>query len=116
MRYFENYYLNMLVKFLYVFLLFGLTIPANLYGQSLYLTVRSNSETETKTIDSISYQKIFENFLNLQNEVDDLKKKLLKTGYIESELIELKKQNDSTYVALFHLNHYYENVRVYFDT
>lgn len=116
MRYFENYYLNMLVKFLYVFLLFGLTIPANLYGQSLYLTVRSNSETETKTIDSISYQKIFENFLNLQNEVDDLKKKLLKTGYIESEIIELKKQNDSTYVALFHLNHYYENVRVYFDT
>ena len=95
------------VKFLYVLLLFGLTIPANFYGQSLYLTVKGNSETETKTIDSISYLKKFENYLNLQNEVDDFKKKLLKKGYIESELIHLKKQNDSTYLALFHLNQYY---------
>lgn len=104
------------VKFLYILLLFGWTIPTNLYGQSLYLTIKGNSDTETKTIDSLSYQKTFENYLNLENEVHKFKKKLLKTGYIESELIHLKKQNDSTYTALFHLNQYYETVRIYFDT
>ncbi len=104
------------IKFLYILLLFGWTIPTNLYGQSLYLTIKGNSDTETKTIDSLSYQKTFENYLNLENEVYEFKKKLLKTGYIESELIHLKKQNDSTYAALFHLNQYYETVRIYFDT
>lgn len=104
------------IKFLYILLLFGWTIPTNLYGQSLYLTIKGNSDTETKTIDSLSYHKTFANYLNLENEVHKFKKKLLKTGYIESELIHLKKQNDSTYTALFHLNQYYETVRIYFDT
>src|SRR5690606_4413738 len=103
------------IKFLYILLLFGWTIPTNLYGQSLYLTIKGNSDTETKTIDSLSYHKTFANYLNLENEVHKFKKKLLKTGYIESELIHLKKQNDSTYTALFHLNQYYKTVRVYFD-
>lgn len=103
------------VKFLLCIIIIGLSISSNLYGQSLYLNIEGNSEIETKAIDSIAYQKKFENYLNLQNEIENFKKKLLKKGFIESELIHLKKQNDSTYAALFHLNDYYEMVRVYYD-
>lgn len=103
------------VKFLcFIIFFFGIS-STKLYCQSLYLKIEGKTEVETKIIDSLSYQKRFENYLNLQNETEKLKQRLSRYGYIESEFIHLKKQNDSTYLALFHLNDYYNMIRIYYD-
>lgn len=82
----------------------------DVYGQNLYLTSIGSSEQETKTIDSIGYQTSFPDYKSLEDEVNTLKKQLTKIGYIESELINLKKQNDTTYVASFSLKNKYDYI------
>ncbi|MEZ4793578.1 MAG: hypothetical protein R2783_08990 [Gelidibacter sp.] len=99
-----------------VFLLFFCWVfVSNAYCQSLYLSAEGGNETETKVIDSLYYEKKFADFASLQDEVSSVKNKLTNLGYIESELIGLKKQNDSSYLAVFYLNKHYKTIRLYFD-
>lgn len=88
---------------------------SNMYSQSLQLSAEGTTEEETKVIDSLYYQRTFTDFASLQNEVSILKKRLTNLGYIESELIRLKKQNDSSYLASYSLNRRYKKIRIYID-
>ncbi|OUR99493.1 hypothetical protein A9Q86_12670 [Flavobacteriales bacterium 33_180_T64] len=81
-----------------------------MYAQNLYLTSVGSSEIETKTIDSLGYQYSFIDYASLEFELNRLKKKILNTGYIESELLNFKKQNDSSYLATFSLKNQYTSV------
>ena len=80
------------------------------YAQNLYLNAVGTSEKETKTIDSLGYQNAFLNYIDLETELNRLKKKLTTVGYIESELLDFKKQNDTTYLASFSLKNKYESI------
>ncbi|MEZ4803890.1 MAG: hypothetical protein R2797_14035, partial [Gelidibacter sp.] len=93
----------------------GLMFTFNISSQTLYLSAEGKNEAETKVIDSLYYQKTFQDFGSLQNEVFFLKNKLTNIGYIESELIGLKKQNDSSFLASFSLNNPYKTIRLYFN-
>lgn len=97
------------------FIVFGWLFVANGHSQVLILSAQGGSEQETKIVDSLYYQRSFSDFSSLQTEVFSIKNKLTNLGYIESELIELKKQNDSTYSALYNLNKRYNRIRLYFD-
>lgn len=88
---------------------------ANIHSQSLYLLAEGNNLKETKVIDSLSYKKAFTDFATLQKEVALIKTQLTGLGYIENELIGLIKQNDSSYLAEYHLNRLYKTIRIYFD-
>lgn len=81
-----------------------------MFAQNLYLTSVGSSEKETKTIDSLSYLKSFKDFASLDSEVKILQKKLNTIGYIESELINFEKQNDSSYLASFSLKNKYDRI------
>ncbi|WP_235989345.1 outer membrane protein assembly factor [Psychroserpens algicola] len=83
-----------------------------LFAQNLSLTAIGASEKETKTIDSLGYQSVFQNFTSLDLEVKNLHKRLTSIGYIENELIDLKKNNDSSYVANFSLKQKYRSIIV----
>lgn len=99
-----------------LFVFFGWLFLSNSYSQGLYLSVNGNSETETQIIDSLYYQKSFNDFSSLQQEVILIKTKLINLGYIESELVHLEKRNDSTYSANYNLKNRYETIRLYFDS
>lgn len=88
---------------------------ANLYSQSLYLSAEGSTEKESRVIDSLYYQKTFKDFLSLQEEVEFIKDRLTNLGYIENELLGLKKLNDSSYSASFTLKKRYKWIRLYFD-
>ena len=75
---------------IFLFLIgFWLLSTSQLYSQSLSLSAKGKTENETKIIDSLYYIKNFEDFASLEKEVIDIKEKLLKLGYIESELLSI---------------------------
>ena len=97
-------------------ILLGWLLQTNLFSQSLYLSAKSTLEPDTKIIDSLDYKKTFDDYASLQKETFLIKNKLINFGYIESELISLQKENDSSYIATYDINIQYKKVRVFFDS
>ncbi|MGC1471650.1 MAG: hypothetical protein WA775_03570 [Psychroserpens sp.] len=79
-------------------------------GQTLYLSSIGSSEKETTSIDSLGYQTNFDDFASLDSEVKRLGKNLSNLGYIETELLNFTKLNDSSYQATFSLKIKYESI------
>lgn len=99
-----------------IFLMFfGFMLTLNMNSQTLYLKAEGTTQKETQTIDSLYYKKAFKDFASLQEEVTTIKTRLTHSGYIESEMLVLKKQNDSSYLAKYQLNQRYKSIRLYFD-
>ena len=83
------------------------------YSQNLELKASGVDDQETKIIDSLGYKKNFKDFNSLKEEVDSLSKRVLTIGYINSKLLNLKKENDSLYQAEYILNTRYKNITIY---
>ncbi len=103
------------LKSIILCLFLGWIFTPAIHSQSLLLSAKGNSEKETQIIDSLYYRKTFNDFSSLQQETLFIKSQLNNLGYIESELIELKKQNDISYLARYHLKNRYKTIRLYFD-
>lgn len=84
-------------------------------GQSLSLMISGESEIATEKIDSIGYIKQFEDYKNLKAEVNSLKTKLIKKGFIDTKIKAITKQNDSTYNASLYIGEKINTIRIYFD-
>lgn len=67
------------------------------FGQQLYLKIEGATQDQTKTIDSLEYKKSFSNATGVLDEANLFSKKLLQAGYLEQQLIENKKTNDSVF-------------------
>lgn len=98
------------------FLAFGLLFSASLFSQHLVLNIIGTSDEDTKIIDSFNPQKEFKDYQSLKKEVDFISSKLQKSGYLESELLSIYKENDSTHVAQFNLNSKYETILITYGT
>lgn len=84
------------ISFILLFL-----ISQNSFGQHLYLKIIGNNELQTKTIDSIGYIKSFNDAKGVLDETNLFSKKLSQVGFLEHQLIENKKVNDSTFSYLY---------------
>lgn len=60
-------------------------------------------------------QTTFKDFAALKKETDTVYLKLQRMGYIESELLQLQKESDSSYVADFFLGTKYSELKVYYS-
>lgn len=69
----------------------------NSFGQNLYLKIYGENETSQKKIDSIGYVKILPNAKLVIDETNVLSKKLLSGGFLENEIMDNGKLNDSTF-------------------
>ncbi|MBW1296974.1 BamA/TamA family outer membrane protein [Aquimarina litoralis] len=87
----------------------------NAQNSLISLQLKGQDSTETSKIDSITYNKIFKNYLELKTETETLHEKLLKTGYLDSQLIELKKSSDTSFVGIFELNRKYERITIQYN-
>ncbi|WP_415191927.1 POTRA domain-containing protein [Psychroserpens sp.] len=99
------------IKHLFTSLLFLLYF-SNTCAQNLYLTCLGASKNETKSIDSIGYNKMFEDYASLNAEVSSLKTKLIKIGYIETKQLDFIKQTDSSYQVNFSLKNKYKSITI----
>ena len=105
----------MLQRFLGLTWFLGLFISADLWSQSLYLKIEAENQTETTIIDSLDYKKQFQDYSSLNKEILDFKNRIEKLGYLESELKNIKRENDTTYLALFILKRRYESIHIYYN-
>jgi hypothetical protein len=78
-----------------------------IFGQDLYLKIKSDSEIETKTIDSIGYTKL------ITDEVTLLEQKLLRIGFLNQTKEEIKKINDTLFETKTNLGYQQKFIHIY---
>jgi hypothetical protein len=86
---------------------------ANSFAQNFQLKIIGNTTAETKVIDSIKYNSLHANAKAIADEVNSLSERLSKLGYIENQVFENTKKNDSTYSAKFNLGAQIKSIHIY---
>lgn len=96
------------VFFAFIFCLFFVQV----FSQNLELRIIGNDSSETRVIDSLTYNRFFKDYNSLKKEVDTLNKRLLTIGYLNSKLLDLKRQNDSLFQASFNLKTRFTSITI----
>jgi len=86
-----------------------------LIAQNLTLKVIGANDKETKMIKTFDYVDSHIDYNSILEEVDLLKRKIIKLGYIESEYSPLKKINDSAFIIKLALKNNYDSIEIYYD-
>lgn len=66
-------------------------------------------------LDSLQIKSTFENFNSLEKETYTIHHRFQRMGYIESELLQLEKVNDSSYLANFLLGKKYSQIKIFYS-
>ena len=82
-------------------------------AQNLYLKINGKTDKESKTIDSLGYKAIHINGKSVSTETNLISQKLTKAGFIENEIIENSKPNDSTFQFRFSLGKKTNFIHIY---
>jgi len=77
------------------------------------LKIIGSSEPENKVLDSLNYISKHQNIKSLTDEINLTTEKLAKKGYIENQLIENTRENDSSYTAKFSLGDRIKSIHIY---
>ncbi|WP_238989937.1 BamA/TamA family outer membrane protein [Flavobacterium sharifuzzamanii] len=80
------------------------------------MNINGINKQQSSTIDSIPYVKKHINVKSLNNEISTTLNHLTKQGYIDSEIIENKKINDSSYIVLIDLKNKIKEIHIYIGT
>lgn len=104
---------NNLLLFLYLNILCCFFFGIN--AQELKLSLKTEKQISPALKDSLRMKTSFSDFVSIQKEIDTVYLKLQQMGFIESELLALKKENDSSYVADFLLGKKYSQIKIYYS-
>jgi hypothetical protein len=85
------------------------------FSQNLYLKIDGYTDSETTVIDSLNYVKNHQDYTSIKLEVDAIQNTLYKLGYIENELKDFNKKNDSTFYSLIHLKEKFSTIYIYYN-
>ncbi len=85
-------------------------------AQSIHLSVIGENDTSTKIIDTIGYTETFTSYNDLQSEINLLKGKVIRKGFIDTSTEKITKLNDTLFKAHLILGHRINRIRVYFDS
>ncbi|WP_299111764.1 POTRA domain-containing protein [uncultured Winogradskyella sp.] len=77
------------------------------------MKILGESNEKTSIIDSLNYSKSFDDYISLLNQVERLKTKLTKHGYIDTSIESITKQNDSLFEAKLYLGDKVNRIRIY---
>ncbi len=82
-------------------------------AQKQYLTIRSQSNSEQKSIDSIGYTKEHVDAKSVLTEIKSFSEKVLQIGYIEADIEKNQKTNDSTFLCQIKLSKKTSSIHIY---
>ena len=85
----------------------------NISAQQLYLKIVGQTEKETKLIDSLGYILKHNNAKAILDENDAFAEKLTKIGFLDNQIIENKKSNDSTFFFQYSLGSKINFIHIY---
>ncbi|TPG40026.1 hypothetical protein [Flavobacterium pectinovorum] len=103
----------LLKSFLY---LFFFCASISCYAQNFHLKINGSNQTQTQIIDSVNYTTNHTNIKSLFNEIKNTSEKLAKKGYIDNQILETNKTNDSTYTTVIGLNKKAKTIHIYIGT
>ena len=92
-----------------LFLIFGLSCSA----QNFQLKLFGSSDFENKVLDSLNYNSKHKNVKSLTDEINLTSEKLSIKGFIENQILETLKTNDSSYTAKFNLGERIKSIHIY---
>lgn len=96
----------------YLYLLF-FCISISGYAQNFHLKINGSTPIETQIIDSLNYSNIHSNIKSLFEELKNTSQKLSKKGYLDNNILETKKINDSSYTALISTKNRTKEIHIY---
>ncbi len=104
-------------KFLYIFTYLNIytCFFFGIKAQELTFSIKAEKPISQGTKDSLRMKTSFADFNALKKEADTVFLKLQRMGFIESELVQLQKENDSSYVADFYLGKKYSEIKVFYS-
>ena len=100
------------MKKIFLLILF-LFFSWNISAQQLYLKIIGETEKETNLIDSIGYSLKHANAKSISDENNALAEKLTKNGFLENQITENIKSNDSTFFFLYSLGSKINFIHIY---
>ncbi|SHG49482.1 Outer membrane translocation and assembly module TamA [Flavobacterium fluvii] len=89
--------------------IFGLNCSA----QNFQLQLTGTSDSENKILDSLNYNSKHSNIKSITDEIHLTSEKLSKKGFIENQILETTKENDSSYTAKFNLGERTKSIHIY---
>lgn len=98
-------------KLFYIIFLFLIGGKTN--AQNLYLKITGENDSETKTIDSIGFEKKHKSQKSITEATNLFANKLNKKGYLDSKIIEKNKLNDSVFEYKYQLGKRINYARIY---
>ena len=90
-----------------------LTFGLNCSAQNFHLKLIGSSISENKVLDSMNYISKHQNIKSITDEINLASEKLSKKGFIEHQLLENTKDNDSSYTAKFSLGERIKSIHIY---
>lgn len=84
-------------------------------AQELSLSITTEKPLPQGIKDSLRMQTTFKDYASLKKETDTVYLKLQRMGYIESEVLQLQKENDSSYIANFFLGRKYSEITIFYS-
>lgn len=100
------------MKTITYFLLFFI-IGLNSSAQNFRLQIIGSSDSENRTIDSLNYKSKHSNIKSLTDEINLSSEKLSTKGFIENQIVESKKENDSSFTTKFKLGERIKLIHIY---
>jgi len=98
---------------LLAFILLFLTLGTNCFSQNFQLQITGSSPSENKIIDSLKYNSSHTNVKAIANEVNFMTDRLSKIGYLENQVVDNTRKNDSSFITKFRLGQKIKFIHIY---
>jgi outer membrane protein assembly factor BamA len=102
-------------KYIFILLYIYTSIFPGINAQEISLSIKAEIPISKSLQDSLQIPPSFQNFTSLQKKTDTIYRTFLRMGFIENELIELRKENGSSYTAEFFLGKRYREIKIFYS-
>lgn len=92
-----------------------ISIFSGIYAQEISLSIKAEKPISQTLKDSLQIPPSFQDLSSLEKKTDTIYRTFLRMGYIENELLDLRKENDSLYTAEFFLGKRYKEIKIFYS-
>ena len=85
----------------------------NCFAQTLQLKIIGTTVAESKLIDSLKYNSNHANVKAISDDINSMAERLSKIGYVENQVLENIRKNDSSFIAKFSLGQRINSIHIY---
>ena len=99
----------------YIYILFFLVAIQNLNAQKIELKIVDSDSINNLVLNSIRFNRFFDDENSVYEEIDSITKKLTKIGFIDNYVASIKKE-DSLYTTYYNLGETKKTITIYYDS